>query len=60
MNEDEDFRESSDATLAETLLRLKGATPSSERPEGKRETAAIPFEGFDESPRGRPGVENAE
>jgi hypothetical protein len=43
--------EESEETLAEALKRLRNADLP-ERIEGKLETARIPFEEFDEGPRG--------
>ena len=58
MSEGEDRRDDLDETFAQALQRLKKATLS-ERIEAKLETSEIPFDGFDEGPRGKPRPEQA-
>jgi len=58
MNENES-REEPEETLARALQRLTDAT-APERIEGRRETARIPFEGFDEGRESKPPHEKAE
>ena len=49
MDERQDAADEQQETLVQAVQRLKKVSPP-ERVEGKRGTAEIPFEGFDERP----------